>query len=99
MNTPSTQSNGPICIVAALHQEISALLALLSDARCVRIGNGVQLMPDRTCVDQRQHSGGGVDGADEFVKAKRRVFRWLDSAVVFADQHMQKKGAVAPFPL
>ena len=41
MNTPSAQphANGPIGIVAALHQEISELLTLLSDAQRVRIGN------------------------------------------------------------
>jgi len=39
MNTPPAQPNGPIGIVAALHQEISELLTLLSDTRCVRIGS------------------------------------------------------------
>jgi adenosylhomocysteine nucleosidase len=41
MNTPCAQphANGPIGIVAALHQEISELLTLLSDAQRVRIGN------------------------------------------------------------
>jgi adenosylhomocysteine nucleosidase len=41
MNTPPAQphANGPIGIVAALHQEISELLTLLSDAQRVRIGN------------------------------------------------------------
>ena len=44
MNTPSSNLNangsrGPIGIVAALHEEISELLTLLSGARAVRIGN------------------------------------------------------------
>ncbi|PLT17597.1 MULTISPECIES: 5'-methylthioadenosine/adenosylhomocysteine nucleosidase [Ralstonia] len=41
MNVPSAQphANGPIGIVAALHEEISELLTLLSDAQRVRIGN------------------------------------------------------------
>ncbi|CAG2130831.1 5'-methylthioadenosine/adenosylhomocysteine nucleosidase [Ralstonia mannitolilytica] len=41
MNAPSAQphANGPIGIVAALHEEISELLTLLSDAQRVRIGN------------------------------------------------------------
>ncbi len=45
MHTPSAPSHGhhgphgPIGIVAALHQEISELLTLLSDAQCVRIGS------------------------------------------------------------
>ncbi|MEF3061553.1 5'-methylthioadenosine/adenosylhomocysteine nucleosidase [Ralstonia solanacearum] len=39
MNIQSSRPNGPIGIVAALHEEISELLTLLSDARCVRIGS------------------------------------------------------------
>lgn len=39
MNIPSSTPSGPIGIVAALHEEISELLTLLSEARRVSIGN------------------------------------------------------------
>jgi adenosylhomocysteine nucleosidase len=39
MNLQRSPSNGPVGIVAALRQEISDLLPLLSDARCVHIGS------------------------------------------------------------
>lgn len=39
MNIPSSTPSGPIGIVAALHEEISELLTLLSEARRVCIGN------------------------------------------------------------
>ena len=58
MNPQPLPSNGPIGIVAALREEISELLPLLSEARCVRIGS-------------RDFWTGNLDGRDVVVVLSR----------------------------